>query len=82
MLAGTEVRFGTKRESFYIFSVCNLSSLRIYALLKVTKKVNKLISIISPYPAFSVQFSHVQLLDPMDCSTPGLPVYHQLLEFT
>ena len=34
-------------------------------------------------------FSSVQLLsrvqlfcDPMDCSTPGLPVHHQLLEFT
>ena len=39
-------------------------------------------------PAFSsVQFSSVAqscmtLCDPMDCSTPGLPVYHQLLEFT
>ena len=22
------------------------------------------------------------LSDPMDCSTPGLPVHHQLLEFT
>ena len=31
----------------------------------------------------SVQsLSRVQLCDPMDCSTPGLPVYHQLLEFT
>ena len=35
----------------------------------------------------SVQFSSVTqscltLCDPMDCSTPGLPVYHQLLEFT
>ena len=35
----------------------------------------------------SVQFSSVAqlcliLCDPMDCSTPGLPVYHQLLEFT
>ena len=34
------------------------------------------------------QFSSVQLLsrvrfcEPMDCSTPGLPVYHQLPEFT
>ena len=34
------------------------------------------------------QFSSVQLLsrptfcDPMNCSTPGLPVYHQLPEFT
>ena len=35
----------------------------------------------------SVQFSSVTqscptLCDPMDCSTPGLPVYHQLPEFT
>ena len=36
---------------------------------------------------FSVQFSSVTqscstLCDPMDCSIPGLPVHHQLLEFT
>ena len=31
----------------------------------------------------SVQLlSHVRLCDPMDCSMPGLPVLHQLLEFT
>ena len=35
----------------------------------------------------SVEFSSVTqscptLCDPMDCSIPGLPVYHQLLEFT
>ena len=35
----------------------------------------------------SVQFSSVAqscptLCDPMDCSEPGLPVHHQLLEFT
>ena len=31
----------------------------------------------------SVQLlSHVWLCDPMDCSTPGLPVHHQLPEFT
>ena len=35
----------------------------------------------------SVQFSSVAqscptLCDPMDCSTPGLPVHHQLQEFT
>ena len=31
----------------------------------------------------SVQsFSHVQLCDSMNCSMPGLPVYHQLLEST
>ena len=26
--------------------------------------------------------SHVRLCHPMNCSTPGLPVHHQLLEFT
>ena len=33
----------------------------------------------------SVQFSHSVMfnsLDPMDCSMPGLPVHHQLQEFT
>ena len=31
----------------------------------------------------SVQsLSRVQLCDPMNCSTPGLPVQHQLPEFT
>ena len=35
----------------------------------------------------SVQFSSVTessltLCDPINCSTPGLPVYHQLLDFT
>ena len=29
----------------------------------------------------SVQwFSHVQFRDPMDCSMPGFPVHHQLME--
>ena len=37
--------------------------------------------------SFSFQFSSVTrscltLCDPMNCSTPGLPVHHQLLEFT
>ena len=30
----------------------------------------------------SVAQSHPTLCDPMNCSTPGLPVHHQLLEFT
>ena len=33
-------------------------------------------------PAVSVQsLSRVRLCDPVDCSTPGLPVHHQLAEF-
>ena len=40
------------------------------------------------FPFHSVQFSSVQslsrvwLCNPMDCSMPGLPVHHQLPEFT
>ena len=39
------------------------------------------------YLGDSVHFSLVAqscltLCDPMDCSTPGFPVHHQLLEFT
>ena len=39
------------------------------------------------FPGGSVQFSSVPhscptLCDPMNRSTPGLPVHHQLLEFT
>ena len=32
----------------------------------------------------SVQFSHsvMSLCNPIDCSMPGLPIYHQLPEFT
>ena len=42
---------------------------------------------LSLYPELMTQFSSVThlcptLWDPMDCSTPGLPVHHQLLEFT
>ena len=33
-------------------------------------------------PSSVQSLSHVQLCNPMDCSTPGLPVHHQLPEFT
>ena len=40
-----------------------------------------------PHNSLSVQFSSVTqscptLCNPMNCSTPGLPIHHQLLEFT
>ena len=43
--------------------------------------------ILESHALSSVQFSSVAqscptLCDPMDCSTPGLPVHHQLPEFT
>ena len=33
-------------------------------------------------PKFSSEAQLFRLCDPMDCSTPGLPVHQQLLEFT
>ena len=53
------------------------------------KYLGSLINKISIWASFcsSVQFISVTqlcptLCDPMDCSTPGLPIHHQLLEFT
>ena len=43
----------------------------------LSEKVNKYIVLFS-----SVAQSCPSLCDPMNHSTPGLPVYHQLLEFT
>ena len=45
----------------------------------------QLILVFSPVQFSSVQFSHSvvsTLCDPMNCSTPGLPVHHQFLEST
>ena len=44
-------------------------------------------AVLSVHVGFTVQFSSVAqscptLCDPMNCSTPGLPVHHQLPEFT
>ena len=52
----------------------------------VRKKKNNKLSLVE-HLFSSVQFSSVSqscltLCDPMNCSTPGLPVHHQLLEFT
>ena len=38
--------------------------------------------VFSSHQFSSVAQSCLTLCDPMDCSTPGLPVHHQLLEFT
>ena len=55
---------------------------------KISLKLNiQKTKIMASGPISSVQFSSVTqscltLCDPMNCSTPGLPVHHQLLEFT
>ena len=55
---------------------------------KVGLKLNiQKMKIMASSPISSIQFSSVAqscltLCDPMNCSTPGLPVHHQLPEFT
>ena len=56
-------------------------------LLQYLKPQINIESVIPSFINFSVQFSSVPescqtLCDPMNCSTPGPPVYHQLPEFT
>ena len=56
-----------------------------YVPKKVLKTINIEMFVIIDYNFnfSSVQsLSHVQLCDSMNCSTPGLPVHHQHLEFT
>ena len=42
----------------------------------------KLLSFLNCYQFTSVPQSCLTLCNPIDCSTPGLPVHHQLPEFT
>ena len=51
----------------------------LFVLFMVSFAVQKLLSLIQ---FSSVAQSCPTLCDPMECSTPGLPVHHQLLEFT
>ena len=48
---------------------------------KIQKMFNKDLQGLSQSVS-SVTLLSLTLCDPMDCSTPGLPVHHQLLEFT
>jgi len=63
---------------------CSIYQYFIYFSCQITIHCNNCV-----YPSFdgSVQFSSVTqscltLCNPMNCSTPGLPVHHQLPEFT
>ena len=66
-------------------SGCNWSG-RNYKIRHVTISHSE-VTQVAPNHISSVQFSSVAqlcltLCDPMDCSTPGFPVHHQLPEFT
>ena len=68
--------------------LCNESSITEYWLTKFIIRNtrfsinNFLAKCISLVQLSSVAQSCLTLCDPMDCSTPGLPVHHQLLEPT
>ena len=60
---------------FYVppsLDICIFSYLK-RSFSKFTTNISQFSSVIQLYPT---------LRDPMDCSTPGLPVHHQLPEFT
>ena len=64
----------------YFYSPFNFQ-IQIYQRIKLSNSKTKSIA------PCSVQFSSeaqscLTLCDPMNCSTPGLPVHHQFLEFT
>ena len=85
VLTGTEGSclsgLGLKENHFTFFQFLT-STQYICTIENYWKSQQTIISILSPNHTFSVLFSHVWLWEPMDCSTPGRPVYHQLPEFT
>ena len=55
---------------------------RLWSILCGTKVNIWEIWVLGEVQFSSVTQSCLTLSDPMDCSTPGFPVHHQLLEFT
>ena len=54
----------------------------IQPLWKTVWRFLKKLEVKSPSVQFSSVSQSLSLCDPMDCSTPGFPVHHQLPEFT
>ena len=82
-----------KEEQSYTIPPSQVSDSRMPAFLKRSLSFMTLDPALKslPFPPqtmlYMSQFSSVTQscptpCDPMDCSTPGLPVHHQLLEFT
>ena len=74
----TEGTWNTERQRF-------MANLYLTGTVVFCHKWFQSICITALWGTFSVQFSPVTqscltLCDPMDCSTPGFPVFHQLLE--
>ena len=75
-------------NAFYSYRLVQPSSLStLGTLLLLKKETSHQVALSSFSLPHSLQFSSVPpscptLCDPMNCSTAGLPVHHQLLEFT
>ena len=76
------------RLRLFFFYLCMLALISVFYFVLLSdgqKHLHSSMLVITS--VCSVQFSSVTqscltFCDPMDCSTPGLPVHHQLLEFT
>ena len=85
LLTQVEFFMGLQMHLSDLLSRCDSSFL--YLLVSFLLKKKKTFNISFRIGFSSVQFSSVTqscptLCNPMNCSTPGLPVHHQLLEFT
>ena len=72
-------RWGNKGNSKRLYFLGLQKSLQ---MVTVAMKLKDTCSLEKSYQFSSVAQSCPTLCDPMNCSTPGLPVHHQLLEFT
>ena len=82
------IRFlnGVSLEVQKVLQLLRLQQIFSGTIVKLNKASVNMLRTVEPYIA-SVQFSSVAqlcptLCDPMSCSTPGLPVHHQLPEST
>ena len=85
-MKGREDGFREKRIGLILYSMIFLKTIGQFSE-HAESYLDKMEFTIDMWAALSVQFSSVAqscptLGDPMNCSTPGLPVHHQLPEFT
>ena len=76
-----------KSQEWSLLTLMNFSTLGSLAYNSFSTNIHPLCLVFSYSGLDSTQFSSVAqsyqtLCDPMNCSTPGLPVYHQLPEST
>ena len=63
-------------------AMTNLDSMLTSRDITLPTKVHLVKAMVFPVQFSSVAQSCLTLCDPMNCSTPGFPVHHQLPEFT